>query len=75
MNEKQQRVLEILSEVVGRPASELEPRHKLKDDLELDSTQGLELLATLEDEFDLDIDEVEAARLETVADLLAKVEA
>lgn len=73
MNEKQQRVLEILSEVARKPVSELKPEHRLKDDLELDSTQGMELLATMEDEFELEIDEVEAARLQSVADLLAKV--
>lgn len=74
MNEKQQRVLEILSEVAKRPVAGLKPEHRLKDDLELDSTQGMELLATMEEEFDIEIDELEAARLQSVADLLAKVE-
>ena len=73
MNDKQQQVLEILSGVVEKPAAELKPEHKLKDDLELDSTQGMELLANLEDEFDLDIDEAQAAKLERIGDLLALV--
>lgn len=70
MNSKQQRILEILAEVVQVRPETIEPDHDLKSDLELDSAQALELLATIEDEFDREISEVEAAKVKTVQDIL-----
>lgn len=71
MNEKQQQVLEILARVVEQPAGELAPEQSLKTDLQLDSYKALDLLATIEEEFDVEISEVEAAKVETVGDVLA----
>ncbi|MBL4846637.1 MAG: acyl carrier protein [Planctomycetes bacterium] len=73
MSDKRQKLFEILAQVAERPITELSLEQKLKDDLELDSTQALDLLSTIEEEFDIEIDEMEAAKFETVADLLAKV--
>lgn len=69
MNEKQQKILSILAEVIGRPAEEIKPEHDLRTDLELDSPQTLELLCEIEEAFDFEIDEVEAAKVKTVKDL------
>lgn len=70
MNAQQQKVMQILAEVIGRPVESIEPSHAIRDDLELDSPQVLELLAALEDEFDREISEVEAAKIQTVQDIL-----
>lgn len=75
MNEKQTQVLEILAEVLERPASELKPEQHLKDDLEMDSAQSLELLSEIEDRFEIEIDEISAAKAVTVGDVLALAEA
>ncbi|MGE0707285.1 MAG: acyl carrier protein [Planctomycetota bacterium] len=73
-DDKQQRVLEILAEVVRRPVGELRPDMKLKDDLELDSAQSLEFLCEVEEAFGVEIDEVAAAKVETIQDVLAFTE-
>lgn len=71
MTENQQKVLQILSRVVERPAEALTPELSLKTDLKLDSYRALDLLAAIEEELDVEISEVEAAKVETVADVLA----
>jgi acyl carrier protein len=70
VNDPQKRILEILGEVIGKPAESIDPKSTIKKDLELDSVQVLELLANLEDEFDREISEIEAAKIETVQDIL-----
>ena len=74
MNDKQQKVLEILADVVQKPAESFKPEHHLKDDLDLDSAQSLELLCGIEEAFDTEIDEMAAAKVERVSDLLALAE-
>ena len=74
MNEKQQKVIEILAEVSGTPVESITPERHLKNDLKLDSAQALDLLATVEDDLGVEIDELTAAKLETVKDVLALVE-
>lgn len=74
MSDKREQLFQILAEIAERPASDFSPEQKLRDDLELDSTQAMELLATIEDDFDVEIDELEASKFETVGDLLAKIE-
>lgn len=70
MNEKQQRLVAILAEVAQVDAASVKPEQHLKNDLRLDSAQALELLATIEDEFDMEIDEVAASKIATVKDVL-----
>ena len=75
MNEKQQRVIDILADVTKKPAGDLQPSLHLRDDLQLDSAQSLELLSEIEEAFDVEIDEVTAAKVETVQQLLDLVPA
>ena len=70
MNEQQQKILNILSIVIDRPVETIKPEHDLRTDIELDSAQTLELLCEIEEAFDVDIDEVAAAKVKTVKDLL-----
>ena len=73
-DDRHAKILEVLSEVSHKPAAEIQPTHSLAEDLDLSSAESLELLSTLEEEFDLDIAEVDAAKLLTVADVLRYVD-
>jgi acyl carrier protein len=70
MNDKQKQLLDILAAVTERPVDTLKLEQELKGDLELDSAQTLELLSEIEDAFDTEISEVDAAKVKTVGDLL-----
>lgn len=70
MNDKQKQLLEILAAVTERPVETLKLEQELKGDLELDSAQTLELLSEIEDAFDMEISELDAAKVKTVGDLL-----
>ena len=68
-----QRVLQILARVTRRDPATIKPEQDLAGDLDVGSAQALELLATLEDELGIEINEVAAAKLRTVRDVLAYV--
>ena len=62
--------LTVLSKVCGVAESELRPERHLVSDLNVDSVQTLDLLMTLEERLEVEITEVDAARLQTVGDIL-----
>ena len=62
-----------LAELTGRDAATLEPETQLEDDLALTSLQRMDLLARLENEFAIELDEQQFARLRTVGELEAAV--
>ena len=63
----------ILSKVSGQDASSLNEEMSLVADLGIDSAKALQLLADLEDALDIEIDDEDAARMNTVADVLGYV--
>lgn len=67
-------VLDIIARISGKDRSILEPELELVADLGLDSAKALELLVTLEDRLDIEIDDDTAAELNTVGDILAFLE-
>ena len=67
--------LDVLAEVCGRPVQEITPEQDLVADLEIDSPKALQLLVTLEEKFDIEIPDEDAARLERVQDVLDYVSA
>jgi len=67
------KTLAVLAKVSKRPVAELTPNKDLKADLDLGSAEALELLATLEETLEIEISEVEAAKMRTVGDVLAFV--
>jgi len=75
VNEQQQKIIAILADVSNTPAEAITPDKHLKNDLKLDSAQAMDLLAEVEDQLEIEIDEVAAAKLETVKDVLAFAEA
>lgn len=69
MNDKQQKIMNILAEVLKKPVAELEPSMNLRTDLSVDSAQSLELMSEIEDTLEVEIDEVAAAKVQTIEDL------
>jgi acyl carrier protein len=62
--------LDVIAKVSGVDRSKLEPTMELVANLGLDSAKALELLVELEDHLEVEIDDEEAARLNTVGDIL-----
>ncbi len=73
MTPNETKTLAVLAKVSKRPVAELTPNKDLKADLDLGSAEALELLATLEETLEIEISEVEAAKMRTVGDVLAFV--
>ena len=62
-----------LAEITGRDAATLESETRLEEDLALTSLQRMDLLARLENEFAIELDEEAFARLQTAGELEAAV--
>lgn len=72
--DKRQTALDVIARVSGRDAASLEPKHDLVADLDIDSPKALQLLVELEETLGLEISDEDAARLDSVGDILAYVE-
>jgi acyl carrier protein len=71
-SEREERVLEILEEILVARREELTPLALLTEDLGMDSLDRVDISMALEEEFDVDrIDEDETERWRTVADVQA----
>ena len=68
--DKKQVALEVLSKLSGRPDGEIRPEMDLVGELGIDSPKALQLLVELEDRLDIEISDEQAARMDTVADIL-----
>jgi len=65
--------LSIIAKITGVQAASIAPEMELVADLDMDSAKALELLVELEDRFDVEIDDEDAATLNTVGDVLATI--
>ncbi|MEM9293784.1 MAG: acyl carrier protein [Acidobacteriota bacterium] len=70
-NPKIQTARQVLSEISGVDAAELQPQQELVSDLGIDSPKALKLLVELEDRLDIEISDEEAAGLNTVGDIFS----
>ena len=70
----QQKALEIVAEISGREASELHPDMDLVGDLQIDSPRALQLLVELEERLGIEISDEDAAKLDSVGDILSYLE-
>ncbi len=68
--DKESTARNVISQVSGVEPDKLEPEMELVADLGLDSAKALELLVELEERLDHEIDDQDAARLNTVGDIL-----
>ena len=73
MTKAEEETLRIISKVCKVPEGDLKPEVRLIQDLDIDSVITLDLLIALEESLKIDIPEVDAAELKTVADVLAYV--
>jgi len=73
--DRQKTAMDVLSEVCGRPVSEIEPEQDLVADLDIDSPKALQMLVMLEEKLEIEIPDEDAARLEKVQDVLEYVAA
>lgn len=70
-SDKAKKALGVVSEISGRPTGELKPEHQLVGDLGIDSPKALQLLIRLEEVFDLEISDEEAALMDSIGDILS----
>jgi len=68
--DRKQRALDVIARISSRPVAELTPDMELVADLDMDSAKALELLVELEDALGIEISDEDAARLNTVGDIL-----
>lgn len=69
-NETVERARQIIAEAAERDAGEIEPEQDLLADLGIDSPKALKLLMDLEEALDVEISDEDAARMESVGDVL-----
>jgi acyl carrier protein len=65
--------ISVIARVTGVPEASLNPEMELVADLAMDSAKALELIVELEDQFAIEIDDDEAAGMNTVGDVLATI--
>ena len=66
-------VYEILTKLTGKDRSEMKPETDLTAGLGIDSPLALQLLFELEESLNIEISDEEAASMETVGDILKRV--
>ncbi len=74
MSDKSETVLEVISKLANVSRDTLKPEMELVADLGIDSPKALQLLVELEEALDIEITDEEAARLESVGDILSMYE-
>ena len=67
----EEKVMGILAQVSGKDAGEIKPDMELVSHLGIDSPKVLELLVALEEGLDIEIEDEDAAKMDTVADILS----
>jgi acyl carrier protein len=62
------RVIEVVSDVLGVPEEEISEDSEFVADLGAESIQSLELVASFEEEFEIEMDEERALQVQSVGD-------
>ncbi len=70
MPENQERLIEIIANQLGVDAENVTPDASFMEDLGADSLDTVELVMALEEEFDLEIPDSDAEKIQTVQDAL-----
>lgn len=68
------KILEIIADQFGISTDELQEDTSFVDDLNADSIQLMELVMTLEEEFDTEIDEEDITSIETIGDVIEYID-
>jgi len=70
MVDVQQRIIELIAEQLEKDISEISPEMSFADDLGADSLDLVELIMTVEEEFDIEIPDEEAEQMKQVKDAI-----
>ena len=68
------RVVAVLADKLSKEESEIMPESVIREDLGADSLDMVEIIMGLEDEFDIEIPDEDAADIKTVAEVVAYIE-
>ncbi|GMU62504.1 MAG: hypothetical protein AMXMBFR34_42670 [Myxococcaceae bacterium] len=71
----ERRVIHIISQLVPVKPEAIQPHHRLREDLGMDSVASMELLSMLAEELELDVGVEDVADVHTVAATVALAEA
>lgn len=74
MDDTLSRVKRVVGEVLKTDPEQVGDNDRFVEDLGAESVQSIELVAAFEDEFDIDMDEVAALKVKTVADAVTFIE-
>ena len=69
-----ERILEIIAEQFNMDVNELDEDMNFQDDLNADSIELVELIMSIEDELDVQVDDEKIEELKTIGDVLEYVE-
>lgn len=69
-----EKVTDIIVEQLGVNADQVKPEAKLVEDLGADSLDAVELVMAIEEEFNLEVPDEEAEKLQSVGDILSYIE-
>lgn len=69
-----EKIRDLLAEQLDIPADSITPESDIIDDLEADSLTELDMVMTLEDEFDIEIPDEDVEKLRTVGSVVSYVE-
>lgn len=69
-----ERIRDLLAEQLDIPADTITPESDIIDDLEADSLTVLDMVMTLEDEFDIEIPDEDVEKLRTVGNVVSYIE-
>ena len=65
-----EKVLQVIAKIADKEAGEVRPEMDLVGALGIDSPRALQLLVALEEAFDIEIEDEDAAKMDTVQDIL-----
>ena len=71
----QERVKNIIVELLGVEADQVKPEAQFVNDLGMDSLDTVELIMALEEEFDIEIPDEKAEKIKTVGEAVSYIEA
>ncbi len=69
-----EKIRDLLADQLDIPADSITPESDIVEDLEADSLTVLDMVMTLEDEFDIEIPDEDVEKLRTVGDVVSYVE-
>ena len=69
-----EKVREIVAEQLGVEVDEITMGTNLKNDLDADSLDMVEIIISLEDEFDIEIPDDDGIKIETVEDIVSYID-